>query len=237
MAETYQFALPLVAASQAQKHVTVNEALARLDAVAQLRVVSSTISAPPPMPQDGAAYLVPAGATADWAGQTGGLALAANGGWEFISPRAGWKLWDESTGEWQMFDGQQWVAGAEVIGATGAASVSRIVEISHTLAGGASSTVAAAIPALTSVTGVTARVTSVLEGTAATWRLGVPGSDDRYGNSLGKALNSYCIGLSGAPVAYYADTDIVISGEGGNLSGGAVTIAVHLKGIQPPRAI
>ena len=36
MARTAQLDLPLVAPSQAQKHVTVNEALARLDAVAQL---------------------------------------------------------------------------------------------------------------------------------------------------------------------------------------------------------
>ena len=35
MASTAQLALPLVAPAQAQKHVTVNEALARLDAAAQ----------------------------------------------------------------------------------------------------------------------------------------------------------------------------------------------------------
>ena len=38
MSDTYQFGLPLVQAAQAQKHVTVNEALTRLDAVAQMRV-------------------------------------------------------------------------------------------------------------------------------------------------------------------------------------------------------
>ena len=36
MAKTAQLDLPLVMPAQAQKHVTVNEALARLDAAAQL---------------------------------------------------------------------------------------------------------------------------------------------------------------------------------------------------------
>ena len=39
MVETYQFKLPLVQAAQAQKHVSVNEALARLDAAVQLWLI------------------------------------------------------------------------------------------------------------------------------------------------------------------------------------------------------
>ena len=55
--------------AQAQKHVTVNEALARLDAAAQLRVVSFAETTPPPSAVDGAGYAVPAGASGAWAGQ------------------------------------------------------------------------------------------------------------------------------------------------------------------------
>ena len=55
--------------AQAQKHVTVNEALARLDAAAQLRVISFAETTPPASAVDGAGYLVPAGATGAWAGQ------------------------------------------------------------------------------------------------------------------------------------------------------------------------
>ena len=40
MARTAQLDLPLVMPAQAQKHVTVNEALARLDAAAQLHDVA-----------------------------------------------------------------------------------------------------------------------------------------------------------------------------------------------------
>ncbi len=46
MSETYQFKLALLEAAQAQKHVTVNEAFARLDALAQLRVQSRSADVP-----------------------------------------------------------------------------------------------------------------------------------------------------------------------------------------------
>jgi len=61
MVETTQFKLPLVDAAQAQKHVTVNEALARLDTAAQLRLVSISVTVPPVTAGDGVAYYVPSG--------------------------------------------------------------------------------------------------------------------------------------------------------------------------------
>ena len=55
MSETGQFGLPLIEAAQAQKHVTVNDALWRLDTLAQLRLLSISESVPPVSPADGAA--------------------------------------------------------------------------------------------------------------------------------------------------------------------------------------
>ena len=69
MSNTYQFELPMLQASQAQKHVTVNETMARLDALAQLRFVSRSLSVPPASPVDGEAYFVASSGTGDWAGQ------------------------------------------------------------------------------------------------------------------------------------------------------------------------
>ena len=61
--------LPYLAAGQLQKHVTLNEALARLDALTQTAVVSCTTAAQPASPAEGALYILPPGATgADWAG-------------------------------------------------------------------------------------------------------------------------------------------------------------------------
>ena len=58
MATTPSLGLPLVEGGQAQKHVTVNEAFTRLDALAQLSVISRTISAPPVGPAEGDQYIV-----------------------------------------------------------------------------------------------------------------------------------------------------------------------------------
>jgi hypothetical protein len=53
-----------VAAGQAQKHITVNEALGKLDGLVQLAVQSRTVAAQPASPADGGdAWILPSGAT------------------------------------------------------------------------------------------------------------------------------------------------------------------------------
>lgn len=75
--------LPYLAAGQLQKHVTLNEALTRLDALTQTAVVSCTTAAQPAAPADGALYILPPDATgADWAGRPAGALMRAEaGGW------------------------------------------------------------------------------------------------------------------------------------------------------------
>lgn len=75
--------LPYLAAGQMQKHVTLNEALGRLDALVQLAVVSRNRQDQPVMRDDGALYILPEGATGDvWALATAGdLVRAEAGGW------------------------------------------------------------------------------------------------------------------------------------------------------------
>jgi hypothetical protein len=63
MSQSTRLSLPYLAAAQAQKHVTVNESLLRLDAVVQLSARSATTSAQPASPSDGDVYLLPAGKT------------------------------------------------------------------------------------------------------------------------------------------------------------------------------
>ena len=69
MSETAQLGLPLVQPAQAQKHVTVNEALAKLDGLSHLTLQSVSVSAPPAVAGDGIAYGVPVGATEAWVDQ------------------------------------------------------------------------------------------------------------------------------------------------------------------------
>lgn len=109
-----RLALPLVQAAQAQKHVTVNEALMRLDLAAQLVAEAMDTAAPPVAPADGALWGVAAGATGDWSGRDGTLAAQVNGGWVYLTPAAGWRLYDKATGRVLVHDGSAWqgLAGA-----------------------------------------------------------------------------------------------------------------------------
>lgn len=115
MTRTAQLDLPLVLPSQAQKHVTVNEALVRLDATAQLRVVSSILPEPPVQASDGAGYLMPEGAAGAWLGMAGRIAVRSNGGWIYLVPKAGWRAWDEGTATHRMFDGSEWISDAVTV--------------------------------------------------------------------------------------------------------------------------
>jgi hypothetical protein len=89
--QTARLGLPYLAAGQMQKHVTLNEALTRLDAVVQTAVVSRTESSQPASPADGALYILPAGPTgAVWAGQPEGALLRAEaGGWTVVEAADG----------------------------------------------------------------------------------------------------------------------------------------------------
>ena len=53
MTDTPQMSLPLLAPAQAQKHVTVNEALARIDALTHLVLSSVSVASPPVSAPDG----------------------------------------------------------------------------------------------------------------------------------------------------------------------------------------
>lgn len=225
-------------AAQAQKHVTVNEALTRLDAVAQLRVRADDWEVPSANTSEGEAHIVGPIASNEWAGQSGNVAIYSNGGWVFITPMIGWRAWNEVLGAEVVFDGVEWVRYAEVFAAGGAASLHRVVEIDHTLAAGAVSVTSNVIPSHAQVIGVTARVVSAITGAGvSSWSLGVAGANDRYGSGLGLSQNSFAKGMSGAPVTYWADTALEITADAGSFSGGVVRLAVHLNELQPPRAV
>ena len=67
MTNTPNLALPYLAAAQAQKHVTVNEALGMIDALTQLAVNSVGATSPPATPAEGERHIIGIGATGAWA--------------------------------------------------------------------------------------------------------------------------------------------------------------------------
>ncbi|MGO4436628.1 DUF2793 domain-containing protein [Rhizobium sp. RAF56] len=105
--ETTNLALPYILPSQAQKHVTHNEALQRLDAAVQLTIAAS-LAAPPLAPSEGAAYLVSTGASGAWLGKSGVIAFFQDGDWLFLQPRAGWRAWFAGDSRLRVFTGAAW---------------------------------------------------------------------------------------------------------------------------------
>lgn len=107
---TPNLSLEPLAASQAQKHVTVNEALARIDAVTQLAILDRDLAAPPPTPSDGDRYLIATAATGAWAGHDGKIAAWDEAAqiWLFLTPREGWRLWVADEARYLIRTGAAW---------------------------------------------------------------------------------------------------------------------------------
>ncbi|WP_420140894.1 DUF2793 domain-containing protein [Sphingomonas sp.] len=86
---TPRLMLPLLAAGQAQKEVTHNEALTLLDMLVQPVVEASGIDVPPVAPQPGQIWIVGGAASGAWAGHADHLAGWSGGGWRFVTPQPG----------------------------------------------------------------------------------------------------------------------------------------------------
>lgn len=89
MTTTPQLGLPLLAAAQAQKHVTHNEALFALDALVQCAIRDKDLSAPPGSPAEGDRYIVGLAPTGLWAGKANLIVLRHDGAWLTITPQIG----------------------------------------------------------------------------------------------------------------------------------------------------
>ncbi|MCB2137018.1 MAG: DUF2793 domain-containing protein [Rhodobacteraceae bacterium] len=236
MSNTSRLGLPLLQPAQAQKHVTVNESLSRLDALVQLTIASRTVSLPPAVVVDGATYAVPFGAVNEWAGHEGEIAFGSNGGWDFVSPQRGWRAMILDEGEQAIFDGTLWREGMVTLSPYNAGLSFGVVEIEQVLTAGPVSVTSAIIPGNSVVVGVTARVTADITGTLTSWALGNPGAVGRYGSGLGLSAGAWARGVLGQPMAFYSPEALQLDAAGGDFATGAVRIAVHYMEIALPDA-
>ncbi|PLX39068.1 MAG: hypothetical protein C0606_00545 [Hyphomicrobiales bacterium] len=110
MSDTTHLTLPYILASQAQKHVTHNEALLLLDALVQLSVVDKNRTEPPSSPQEGDRHIIATSATGDWAGHDNSVAIYDDGVWTIRAPNPGWFAWVEADGEFAVWRGDAWIA-------------------------------------------------------------------------------------------------------------------------------
>ena len=113
--------LPLMAAAQAQKHVTHNEALQVLDSLVQLACLDKDLAAPPASPAEGDRYLITASApTGAWTGWAGRIACYQDGQWIAFNAKPGWLAYVTDEKQLYVFDGQAWTVQAG--GGSGGAS-------------------------------------------------------------------------------------------------------------------
>jgi hypothetical protein len=108
MSNTPHLGLPLIAAAQAQKHVTHNEAIALVDALVHLSVKEQNRTAPPGLPQEGERYLVGDDASGAFAAHAGEIALFDLGAWRFLVPQPGWCAYVEAQDRLVVYDGDAW---------------------------------------------------------------------------------------------------------------------------------
>ena len=105
---TTHLLLPYILASQAQKHVTHNEALRLLDAMVQLSVLDRTRTTPSASPTDGDRHIVASGATGLWAGWDLNVAFWVDGVWMRLVPRPGWLAWIVAEQMFLVWNGSAW---------------------------------------------------------------------------------------------------------------------------------
>lgn len=99
--------LPYLMPAQAQKHVTHNDALDRLDIVVQLVVTAFDANTPPSTPTEGECYALGQTPTGEWVGKAGLITVFQNGGWIFVTPQNGWIATTES-GDIRLYSGGTW---------------------------------------------------------------------------------------------------------------------------------
>jgi len=124
---TERLALPLLAAGQAQKEMYHNEAILRIDLLLQAAAEAIGIDVPPAAPETGQCWIIGETPTSAWLGHAGEIAGWTDGGWRFVTPREGMRLWLGETagfalfasGEWRVGEahGRLFVDGQQIIGA------------------------------------------------------------------------------------------------------------------------
>jgi hypothetical protein len=226
---TGRLLLPYILQSQSQKEVTHNDALNILDVLIQAVVQEVGLNTPPGSPTVGQCWVVGSSPTGAWAGKASQIAQAADGGgWFFVAPFKRLKLWNETTDEYVMFDGTNWVSEGLLLKETG-----EYLRVEHktedvTVNTGAFKDTTIQIPDRAIVLAVNVRVITAITG-ATSYGIGVAGDTTRYGNLIGTALDSTNIGIT-SPLAYYANTAIRLTANGGNFTGGVIrTTMQYLK--------
>lgn len=81
-----------------------------LDAL-HMRTVAGSLPAPSAAPAEGSCFRVTSPATGAWAGHEDDLAILIAGGWHFVSPAPGMRVFDQTAGQMVVYR-SQWESAA-----------------------------------------------------------------------------------------------------------------------------
>ncbi len=233
MSQTGRLGLPYIITAQAQKEVTHNEGLNRLDAFVT-PVVADIANAPPASPTVGDLYIVGAQSP------TGDFVWLRQISWRSISPGAGcfirrfngWmRWWRKRRAAWRGMapHGCRLALLCAIAASMHACCVGRRILIFL-----ATTQSVTNIPNRSTVLAVNTRVITALTGTVGSFGVGVSGDTSRYGNGIGTGQDSTNIGLTYHPVSYYSDTPVEITPDSGSITGGVVRVNVQYMAFRGP---
>ena len=246
-----RLSLPYILPSQAQKHVTVNEALRKLDGIVQLTLHAAVSVVPPENPAPGDSHFVGADATGVWLDRDGQIATWQDGGWIFTTPQRGWRAYLLSENELAIFDGLTWTSlptGTEPSPAP--ATPDRVNLIGgldlivnrYTLDLTAANQVDVGfqgyLPSHHLVFGLTAVITEAITGSTLI-NIGDAVSSYRFATRMSGDEGTQVLGLCNPPLVYWQPTDLFI--RTGNarvnenrITGGKIDIVLYMLTFQYP---
>ncbi len=117
-----RFALPLLFAGQSQKEVSFNEAMLLVDFLLQ-PVIEGSATTVPTAPTPGQCWIVASGASGLFAARTDQIAAWSEGGWRFIAPLEGMRVYDRTRGGHRIYGGGSWRAPTMPSAPSGGATV------------------------------------------------------------------------------------------------------------------
>ena len=102
--------LPYLFVAQAQKEVTHNEALARIDALLHPAIIDRLVSPPSLLLADaGKCWLVDANSAGEWQSKANQIAVWIGGSWRYIVPIVGMRVRHTGANSDLVWTGIQWV--------------------------------------------------------------------------------------------------------------------------------
>ncbi len=107
--------LPYLVIAQAQKELTHNEALAKIDALLH-PVVQSRLASPPVVtPADtGKCWVIDVGSTGEWQNKVDQIAGWVGGSWRYLVPVPGMRVRNMALGADIIWNGSQWIAAPAI---------------------------------------------------------------------------------------------------------------------------